>query len=496
MAILVGLLLGCTPAPPSLPVGDPARPDIILISIDSLRKDHVGAYGYARDTTPNLDALAARGQRFDDARTPSPWTLPSHLTMLTGKWPTEHLVVDDVYALSPSVPMVQERLSAAGWATAGLTSTVYVSRLFGFSRGFSLWDDGNITERSNLDHPVHTADSVEKALGWVKGLPPGQPAFLFLHTYDAHYPYLPPAPYNRKYDPARSAKEVRYRTYAWYKANPLTPEALQLQTDQYDESIAWLDAELGRLIAAWTRPVTFIVLADHGEEFMDHGSWGHAHTLHPEVLDIPLVVAGPGIPPAVRSERVGTVDISATIAALAGIPGLGGDGVDLRGPVPVRPFYAETSRFKTRRLSVSEGALRLDLDLTRGSADLYDHVTDPTEHRDLARERPDDVTRLTTSVLRQLGAPWQWTEGSLWTNGMVVNDGVRVARPEPPLRFMIWPPTAELTTNNGPRRRTLLTPNAPGQLEYLGERPAIDVTVSEDVRGQLEALGYVQGDGE
>lgn len=496
MALLVALLLACQAGPPPLPRGDPARPDIVLISIDSLRRDHLGTYGYPRATSPNLDALAARGLRFDAARTASPWTLPSHLTMLTGRWPTEHMVVEDVFALAPSVPMVQEQLGEAGWATAGLTATVYVSALFGFSRGFSRWNDGNITEKVNLDHPVHVDAQVDEALAWAAGLPEGTPAFLFLHTYDAHYPYLAPRPWNRKFDPARSASEVRYRTYAWYKQHPLGPEALQLQVDQYDECIAAIDAEIGRLVAGWTRPVTFIVVADHGEELMEHGSWGHAHTLHPEVMDIPLLVAGPGIAPGVRAERVGTIDLAATIAGLAGVPGLGGDGVDLRGPVPARPFYEETSRFKSRRLSMSEGPLRLDMDLTRGDAALYDHTADPGEQSDVADAHAEDVARMSRAVLTHLGTPWRWTDGPLWTDGVVVSDGARVARPLPPLQMAIRPPSATLTYANGPRRRALLTPDAPGAFEFIGARPAQDVTVSSDVRHQLEALGYVQAEGE
>lgn len=499
MAHLVGLLLalgGCTAKAPSLPAGDPARPDIVLLSVDSLRPDHLGAYGYARPTSPALDALAARGLRFTNARAASPWTLPSHLTMLTGRWPTEHLVVDDVLALSPNVPMIQERLAAAGWATAGITSTVYVSKLFGFARGFDHWNDGGITEKDNLDHPVHLDAQVDEALTWARSLPAGKPAFLFLHSYDAHYPYLPPSPWNTTFDPARSTKEVRYRTWAWYKQHPLSPEALQLQVDQYDECIAWLDAAVGRLVAGWDRPVTFLVVADHGEELGDHGSWGHAHTLYPEVMDIPLLMAGPGIPTGVRDDRVGTIDLAATIAALAGVEGLGGDGRDLRAPVPPRPFYEETSRFKTRRLSISEGSLRLDLDLSRGDAALYDHAADPGEHTDVAASRPDEVDRLSRAVFTHLGTPWSWVQGRLWTNGIVVRDGAREPQPAPPGDIAIWPPTADLMVEGGPRRRVILTPDLPGTLAFRGPRPAVDVTVGADVRAQLEALGYVQGDDE
>jgi arylsulfatase A-like enzyme len=114
------VLAGCAPA---LPAGDPTRPDLVLVSIDSLRADHLGAAGYERDTSPFLDRLAREGLHFTDARSASPWTLPSHTTMLTGRWPWEHGVVEDSLRIGEGTPLVTERLAAAGYRTAGFVST-------------------------------------------------------------------------------------------------------------------------------------------------------------------------------------------------------------------------------------------------------------------------------------------------------------------------------------------------------------------------------------
>lgn len=494
MAFLVGLLLACRPAEP--PPGDPTRPDILLISIDSLRRDHVGAFGHSRATTPHIDALADAGLRFPRARSASPWTLPSHMTMLTGAWPTDHQVVEDVLGLSPRVPMIQERLGAVGWATAGFTSTIYVSKLFGFSRGFDVWDDGDVTEMTNLRHSVRMDDRVDHALRWVRSLPAGKPAFLFLHTYDVHYPYAPPAPWDTHFDPARSAADLAYRKYTWYLKHPLKPERLELLTNQYDECIAWVDSEIGRLVAAWKRPAYVIVLADHGEELMEHGSWGHAHTLHPEVLDIPLVVAGPGIGAAVRNERVATVDVANTVAAMAGIESLGGDGRDLRGPIPERRFWEETSRFDTRRLSVSEADYRLDLDLALRSSRLFAVGADPDEQQDVAGTHPEVVDQLSRAIFGRLPEMWELTAGTLTTTGTLYAGGSTLPTVVPPARFGVWPPSAVVSVDGTTPTRVVDQPPVAGRLDFHGTRPAVDVTLGAEVRAQLEALGYVQAQDE
>lgn len=490
--LLSGTLLGC---PGPLPEGDPARPDIVLISVDSLRADHLSSYGYARKTTPNLDDLAHDGLRFVGARSASPWTLPSHMTMLTGRWPTDHHVIEDDIALAPDVPLVQEALAGAGYTTAGFVSTIYVSGGYGFARGFSTFKDYGITERDNLAHPVRVETLVDDALLLAKEKGAGKPLFLFIHIYDVHYPYFPPPPWDAKYDPPGTYEELRYRSYRFFQKRPLSKKRMAHQVAQYDESLAYVDHALGRLVDAWDdsdRPAWWIVTADHGEEFGERGSWGHAHTLYREALEIPLLVSGPGIDAAVRTERAGTIDLAPTIAAMAGVPWGAGPGVDLRGAVPERTFLAETSRFDSARLSIASATHRLDLDLTDGHRALYDLAADPDE----SRPRSDAAT---TAALEQqlwaaLGEPWTADAGAVRTSGYLWSAGRLAGQSlDGPARFGVFPPDATVSLDALPASRGVLDAPAEGPLRYDGPRTATEFTVDATTRAQLEALGYVQG---
>ncbi|MFN7144979.1 MAG: sulfatase [Myxococcota bacterium] len=490
------LLLGCGP----LPRGDAERPDIVLVSIDSLRADHLGSYGYPRDTTPNLDALAKDGLRFTQARAASPWTLPSHMTMFTGLWPTEHQVIEDDLTLAPSVPVVTEALKEAGYATAAFVSTLYVGGDYGFARGFDTYADYDITERQNLAHAVRVDRLVTDAIAWVKATGERRPVFLFVHIYDVHYPYFPPEPWNEKYDRAGRPEELRYRNYRYYQQRPLSEKRMAHQVAQYDESLAWVDHELGRLIDAFDdsrRPAWWIVTSDHGEELGERGSWGHAHTLYPEVLDIPLIVAGPGVDAAVRGERTGTIDIAATLAAMAGVPWGKGPGVDLRGPVPERTFYAETSRFDSARLSVQKGGKRLDVDLAADERRLYDRTADPGEVRSIeAGAAKGEAAALEAELFGALGAGWAADAGVVRSTGWVWSGtGTPTKSLAGPATFGVYPPDAEVVLEGDApvaKARGIVDAPTDGPLRYTGPRNVVGISLDAETRAKLEALGYVQ----
>jgi len=343
MALLTMALLASAcglpdiPDPVLLPSGDPTRPDIVLLSVDTLRADHLSSYGHSRPTSPFIDSLAAQGQRYTQARSASPWTLPAHTSMMTGQLPTTHLVVDDSLALDPQTRVLPELLSAAGFHTGGFVSTLYVSRVFGFDSGFERFEDFDLhTEKKNLSGQVTMDRVVREALQWWAGLPSGAPVFLFLHTYDAHYAYDPPGAYSRHFDRAPEKGDPKYKNYHHFKKNPLSDEQLEHQRAQYDESIRWIDDQLRWLAesaAISGRQVRFVITSDHGEEFGERGSWGHAHTLYAEQLHIPLIMSGPGLSAQVIDTPVGTQDIAPTLLRWAGVTsGLSADGVDL-GPI-------------------------------------------------------------------------------------------------------------------------------------------------------------------
>ena len=177
----------------SIPAGDLKQPDVILVSIDTLRADHLSCYGYERETSPFLDRLAVKGVRFTDARSPSHWTLPTHTTMMTGLHPHRHGVVDDTVQRSSETEMLAELMQKNGYRTAGVVSSLYVSSVFGFDKGFDHFEDFALhTERANLSGQVDAKGVVDAALAWWKKQEEGKPIFLFVHFYDAHYAYEPP----------------------------------------------------------------------------------------------------------------------------------------------------------------------------------------------------------------------------------------------------------------------------------------------------------------
>ncbi len=493
MAVVVGILaaLACH----TLPAGDPKRPDVVLISIDSLRPDHLSSYGHKRDTSPTIDALAEDGLRFTHALSASPWTLPSHMTMMTGLWPTEHQIIEDDRRLTSSVPVIAERLQSAGYATAGFVSAIYVGADYGFNRGFDTYNDFGLTERASIGHAVRTPELATAALDWAKALPPGEPAFLFLHTYDVHYPYDPPEPWNERYNRVMSERELGYRTWHHYVKKPVRKDRMKGLIAQYDESIRYVDDSLEPLIDTWQwdRDVVFIILADHGEEFGERGSWGHAHTLYSEALDIPLIVSGTGIPAAVRDDRVGNIDIAATIAGIAGIPWGIGDGVDVRQPVPDRPFFSETSRFQSNKLGIVDGpanaATACVVDLAADQREQFDLAADP-------REKTPSAVRcdpLEKRIYDHLGEPWTIPLGALTTPGALFQRGLRLGGVAGPGAFGLWPPDAALTvTLDGvgypPVSGTLGF--VPGPLQWSGVQTAEPRALTADLKAQLEALGY------
>jgi arylsulfatase A-like enzyme len=184
-----------------IPRGDSGRPDVILLSIDTLRADHLGAYGYGVPTSPFIDQLASEGTRFADAWSPSPWTLPSHTTMLSGQLPIHHGTIEDDLHIRDDLPLVQESFQEAGYQTFGIVATLYVSSKYGFDRGFDGFHDfGVLTKELNNLSTVGADQVFRHALQRLQKSQRGKPVFAFLHVYDPHYSYNAPIPWNEKFD--------------------------------------------------------------------------------------------------------------------------------------------------------------------------------------------------------------------------------------------------------------------------------------------------------
>lgn len=489
------------------------RPDVVLVSIDTLRADHLGAYGYERPTSPFLDELAAGGARYTQAWAPSSWTLPSHTTLLTGLLPDRHGVFEDHRGIGADLPWLPASLRAAGYRTGGVVSALYVSERFGFQRDFDHFEDFDSTDpKQNNEAAPEAADVFAHALHWAQAQPDGDPLFLFLHLYDVHYTYNPPEPFDTRFDRAARPGDLLYKSYTHHREHPVSPDQLEHQISQYDEEIAYVDDQLRGFVERWRaagRELVIAVTSDHGEEFGERGSWGHAHTLYPEQLHVPLILAGPGITPAVHHERAGLEDLAVTLAALVGVEHPTGDGVDRSGQLQdgrsagTSGAYAETSRFDTNQVRAHLDGLDLVVDLTSGRSELYDLAVDPRARHDLAAERPADAARLTRALTARFGAPWSVaTSGTLtskkaaiWVDGP--SNELEVAAGA---RFAVVPPDGSVAlaptdgARLGPFSAVLGPRPSPGAaLAYDGtvwQGPRVELDAAE--QELLQELGYVQ----
>ncbi|MFO1011663.1 MAG: sulfatase [Planctomycetota bacterium] len=362
------------------PNAAPRRPDVLVISIDSLRADHVGCYGYAKPTTPNLDRFAKEGTRFATAVSTTSWTLPAHAALFTGLFDSVHGVVDDAFALSPRANTLAERLHAAGWRTAGCYGGPYLHPVFGLAQGFERWescmtaaltlprdelvkrvlDPAETLSARDVTGP-RTAETVDALL---RDFPADEPLFLFVHLWDVHYDYRPPESYWRRFDPDYAgAFDGRDLAHDASIARTMPKRELEHLVALYDGEIAFTDEIAGRILAAWDAKrgrerSLVVVTGDHGEEFFEHGGKGHQRTLFEESIRIPLLARMPGrfeggrvVEPLTR-----LVDVAPTILAAAGLaPDAELDGRDL---APLAAGRAEEPRTALCELLCDGGEIR------------------------------------------------------------------------------------------------------------------------------------------
>lgn len=292
---------------PLVPAQTPSGPNVLLVTIDTLRADRLGSYGYTSARTPVLDGLAAAGVRFEDATAHAALTHPSHAAILTGRYPGAHGIrLNGMDPLPPGAVTLAERLKAAGYRTGAVTASVVLDSAYGLDQGFDDYDDaiaGPVRATMAMADLQRSATEVSSAaVGWIERQ--RAPWFLWVHYYDPHLPYSPPA------GPLKAAG-----------GRP------------YDGEIAYVDAEIGRLLAAIERAGTAIVVtSDHGEALGEHGEPDHGFFLYDSTLRVPLIVAAPGVRPRVVREQVRSIDIAPTIAAMVGVawPRGGRDGESLQ----------------------------------------------------------------------------------------------------------------------------------------------------------------------
>ncbi|MBK8232298.1 MAG: sulfatase [Candidatus Eisenbacteria bacterium] len=303
----------------------PGAPNILLISIDSLRRDHLGCYGYARPTSPRLDQLSREGTRFQTVVAPTTWTLPSHVTPLTALPPELHGVIVPTAQISSSTVSLAQVLQASGYETAAFVSAPFLDAGYGFSRGFDLYDDYTaVAGNKPQAHRAVNSPKLQRAFarwfeGWIERASP-RPFFAFVHMWDPHLDYDPPPPFDTLFSP----DEARAESLSARTAVAVAPGVLARDIALYDGEIRYTDLHVGMMIDLLESHgqldrTLIVVTSDHGDEFYEHGQTGHRKNLYDETLLVPLLLR---YPPAVPSghlveQQVRLMDVAPTILGLA-----------------------------------------------------------------------------------------------------------------------------------------------------------------------------------
>ena len=394
---------------------------VILVSIDTLRRDHVSLYGYPRLTTPGLSNFADDGVVFDDAVSTSSWTLPAHASLLTSLNPSFHGAVDLHQGLSSSLMGLPKLLQERGFFTQAIVTHLYLSEQYGFGAGF---------DRHTFLPETRAQQVTDRALAFLtsKG---DEDFFLFLHYYDPHWHYDPPSPYDRSFDPTYEGTT----TGVWWDfkeetAESIDPRDLHHIVALYDGEILYTDRHLARLFREMKRlriydKAMIIVTSDHGEEFLEHGGWEHQKTLYEEQIRVPLVVKlsqSRHRRQQVR-EQVSLIDIAPTVLADLGLPSpstfqgrnllpLLEGGESASGTV-----WSETEhtldgshKIAARRGANADKAIfsLFGEDRSQDLLALYDLSRDPGESIDLAGESPASMERERLELERYLGLLAEW----------------------------------------------------------------------------------------
>jgi arylsulfatase A-like enzyme len=431
------------PAGGSVAAAPASRPrGVILIQADTLRRDHLTAYGYSRDTAPNLKKLADGGTLFRNYTTQATWTKVSTPTLMTSLYPSSHGVADFFDHLPASANTLAESFRTAGYATLSFSSVLFTGQFTNLHKGFEeLHEDGSVSTPGSSKTSREFIDRLETWLDTHRDAP----FFVFLHVFDPHDPYEPSAPYNtlwsdgaKKDEHEKQSKDVRK-----FIADPLMrqfgmPARSELQKagidpdayvayDQgwYDGSIRAMDVEIARLVERLRAlgledDTLFVFLSDHGEEFLDHGRMFHGQTVYGELTQTPLIVRWPaGLPKGrVVEDVVQTIDVFPTLLELNGIaPPAGIQGQSLvplltgQGQWKKRPAVSEKQKtssngapppYDTESFAIVDGDWKLIHNTARpdGAAEfeLYDFVKDPLNKTDVAAQHADVVARLSKQL--------------------------------------------------------------------------------------------------
>jgi len=403
-----------------------AGPNVVFVTVDTLRADHLGCYGYPRPTSPFLDSLAREGTRCADASAAAAWTKPATGTILTGLYPSRHgaLYHGSMLHLPEGKQTLAEAFQQRGWVTAGFVANPNLKKVFAFDRGFDTYYDAPVEDtvtlasirgtwfggllmrllrhQFNWNYENDCARMNREVLAWLDANHQ-QRFFLYAHYIDPHIPYDPPARYREEFAQDHGFALFNERKRA-------------VGIDLYDGEIRYTDDALAELVGklrelgVWDNTL-LVFTSDHGEEFFEHGVLGHGFSLYQEVVHVPLLFRGPGVPAgAVLEAPVQIVDLAATVLAMAGTDVTDfGDGKSFHravlaaAPTPEQSMFLEnefgqndTNQRAFVFSGLRQGPWKLVLteeneffppqDPRNGREALYDLATDPSERRNLFRE--------------------------------------------------------------------------------------------------------------
>lgn len=393
---------------------------VIVVGIDTLRVDHLGINGYGRDTTPGMAQIAAQSLIFDSAWSPAPRTRPSFRTATTGRWPLPAM----------DAPTMGEVLSRAGYTTAGITANVHLTAQMGFADGFGWWE---------FENSAQAEEQVDRALRWL-GAHSDEDAYLFLHLMDPHIFYEPPAPYLDMYTGPYQQGPLGDKYNRWMvlkeeREGDLKGPHKEFMKARYDGEINYMDQQLLRLVAAVDAlpgRTLMVFHSDHGEEFWEHGSYEHNHTLYNELVHVLFWVRPPGGlkgGPRRLSSPVSLADLAPTLYEAAGVPveirppvdglslaplldeGRAAERAPLVSALDERPLHFGYLMYDTERWAVLYRQGKYILHTSSGEEELYDLATDPGEQKNLVGQRAAELPlwreRLAQATGWPVGVGWR-----------------------------------------------------------------------------------------
>jgi len=396
-----------------------ARPDVILITVDALRADHLSLYGYSKLTSPLLDEFAGHAVIFSSAITQAPYTKAAIASLMSGLYPTSHhavtttipfpetmtgrvttpLAATDV--LASSITTLAEAFHHDGYRTFGYTANPFLLASFGFDQGFDhyqFFPGGDFAQATQV---------TEQALSDIRDAG-SQPIFLWLHLMEPHSPYAPPPLTRDMFRPVGTIEPIPADRLPPSWLVPGSPSDLRVYLTRYDEEIAAADVAVLELIRDLgelrpLRSAIVVITADHGEEFLDHGGWEHGRTLHDELIRVPLVMAVPGAEGRRIDAQVELIDLYPTLLDLAGAPipttVAGTSFVNLlQGSGESKPAFSELPK---SAYAIRSGGWKY-IKAADGHSELYDLRADPLEHHDVVQSESSRAAAMARLLDRHL----------------------------------------------------------------------------------------------